>query len=113
LGLAVVTAPVPAAAQAVLMEARPAAGSGYAPGTIDFALMFNSRIDVARSRLTLMAPGGEEAVLPLAAVSHPAVLRSRVDLGRRGEYRVLWQVLSVNGLVSRGEYRFRVGDAGG
>ena len=41
---------------AILMQSQPAAGASVPAGKVDMSFRYNSRIDRARSRLTLTAP---------------------------------------------------------
>jgi methionine-rich copper-binding protein CopC len=98
-----------AAAQAIVLEAVPPAGASIANGPVDVILRFNCRIDASRSRLTLIDSSGRRYNLPVTPLRHPALLRGRGDISTPGTYRLEWQVLSVDGLISRGESSFRLG----
>ncbi len=80
-------------------------------GKIAFLLHFNSRIDRARSRLTLQggdkAGGSAPSVLPVPDVGHPDVMTTSADLAA-GAYTLRWQVLAVDGHITRGEVPFTV-----
>lgn len=100
---------VPGAAwgHAVLVKSDPVANSVVSGDPGQFILEFNSRIDAARSELLLV---GVRQTLPLTLLggSAPNVLRAnRIQLPEGG-YLLRWQVLAMDGHVTRGEIRFRV-----
>jgi copper resistance protein C len=103
--------PREALAHAILIESVPEAGATIAPGRVAFRLRYNSRIDRARSRLTLLRQGqGPEqspAVLPIGDGGSPAVMVTQADL-TSGEYTLHWQVLAVDGHITRGDVPFAV-----
>lgn len=90
-----------AAAHAILMESEPPAAATVPPGPTKIRLRFNSRIDHARSRLALRA-GPAERVLPLDPGSPADVLAASPDLAP-GAYVLRWQVLAVDGHITRGD----------
>jgi methionine-rich copper-binding protein CopC len=98
----------PVAAHAVLVEATPASDSTIAGPDIDVKLRFNLRIDRARSRLTLMGPNGQPIALKIADGDTPDRLAARATGLVSGSYRLHWQVLAVDGHITRGELPFRV-----
>ena len=95
-------------AHAIVVDARPAMNAEVARGQLDIRLAFNSRIDVRRSRLALRRPDGtREDVDPLVqAPSNALVARARASVP--GLWKIEWQVLSVDGHITRGELKFRV-----
>lgn len=77
-------------------------------GTIDLKLHYNSRIDHERSRVTLVGPDGVGRRIDIAPDSPPDTIAGRVnDLGS-GQYRLRWQVLAVDGHLTRGDIFFSV-----
>jgi copper resistance protein C len=105
---ATATMPVAAQAHAVLVASQPALGATVQPGTVDMTLRYNSRIDARRSRLTLIRPDESQAVLRITPGDHEDVLRTKSDLSP-GAYVLHWQVLAVDGHITRGEVPFTVG----
>ena len=75
---------------------------------IPVALRFNSRIDAKRSRLILVAPGGEQLPLVISGPSTPDALTSEAKGMKSGSYILRWQVLASDGHITRGEVQFRV-----
>jgi methionine-rich copper-binding protein CopC len=67
-------------------------------------LRYNGRVDVARSRLTLFNNDGTlRQKLDCAAGGDPATLKSNLGGIAAGTYILRWEVLSVDGHISRGE----------
>lgn len=99
--------PVAAVAHAILVDSRPAAGASVAAGHVDLRLRFNSRIDASRSRLTLTGPGHSQAVLAATGTEAGNMLTSSVEL-TPGAYSLRWQVLAIDGHITRGDVTFTV-----
>ncbi len=92
----------PALAHAILVESRPATGATIPPGEVSLWLRFNSRIDRARSRLTLIRADRSTEVLPIEDEGTDDLLLSTATLPE-GTYVVRWQVLAVDGHITRGD----------
>ena len=69
---------------------------------------FNSRIDAGRSRLVLTRPDHSQTALPSEAEDAGNRLRSAADLAAPGAYSLRWQVLAIDGHITRGDIPFRV-----
>jgi methionine-rich copper-binding protein CopC len=108
LALLMLGAPQAVQAHAVLLEAQPAAGSSVAGPDVAFRLRFNSRVDGARSRLSLVLPDKTVRDLALEKQDAPTALVAKATGLRAGAYRVRWQVLAADGHITRGEYGFDV-----
>ena len=98
----------PADAHAVLLKSAPGASAVVTTPSTAVSLTFNSRIDGQRSRLTLFGPDSSEQPLPVEAQSSPDTLTSKLHDLMPGTYCIRWQVLAVDGHITRGEIRFRV-----
>ena len=96
-----------ALAHAVLVESRPAPKAEVAGDTIDVLLHYNSRIDSRRSRLALKGAGASK-VLDLRQGPTEADLAAAIKGLKPGAYVLHWDVLSVDGHVSRGQIPFTV-----
>lgn len=107
LPLAALLTPYPAQAHAILLGGTPAPGMTVPAGPLDLRLRYNSRIDKGRSRLTLTAPDHTQATLPIASGAAPDVLDSSANLSP-GAYVLRWQVLAVDGHITRGDVAFTV-----
>jgi copper resistance protein C len=95
-------------AHAILVSSQPAANAEVAGKDVDVRLEFNSRIDAARSSLQLAKDGGALEPLALAESKEPNLLTAKAAGLAPGAYRLRWQVLSVDGHVSRGDVNFKV-----
>jgi copper resistance protein C len=104
-------APAGCLAHAIIVAAQPAMNSVVAPGEIGIRLEFNSRVDRKRSGLVLQGPDGSEAPLAIGPGSPPGVLEARTQVKARGRWKLRWQVLSLDGHITRGEVDFSVRDA--
>jgi methionine-rich copper-binding protein CopC len=100
--------PVRVMAHAILMQSDPAAGASVSAGKLDMTFRYNSRIDRARSRLTLTNPDRSQSVLPISPNGPPEVLRASTNLATPGAYVVRWQVLAIDGHITRGDVPFTV-----
>ena len=105
LGLAL--APRPAAAHAILMESAPAINGTAKGPEVTFDLRFNSRVDHKRSRLTLTLPDQSQQVLVIDAASPEDKLDAKATL-QPGTYTLRWQVLAIDGHITRGDVPFTV-----
>jgi methionine-rich copper-binding protein CopC len=97
-----------ASAHAVIVSSQPAAGANVAGPSLQVELRFNSRIDPVRSRLELIAPDGRGAALPIARSDAPDLITAPADGLRPGSYRLRWQVMSLDGHITRGDLPFEV-----
>src|SRR5215472_17503203 len=89
-------------AHAVLISSTPKVhGSVHGP-SVDVDLKFNSRVDGARSSLSLVIPGGGVQSLSLEKQSAPNELGAHAQLGP-GKYTLRWTALATDGHITRGE----------
>jgi len=103
-------APAVAMAHAIVIKSDPAVDATVAGASVPIALRFNSRIDQERSRVTLYGPDGKSATLPLAPSTSPDLLTGTASGLAPGDYRLHWQVLSVDGHITRGDIPFKVSE---
>lgn len=96
-----------AMAHAILVRSQPAVNGVVGAGPLGIEFSFNSRIDRARSRLTLTGPDHAEVVLPILPDGPENVILSRADV-TSGVYSVHWQVLATDGHITRGVVPFTV-----
>jgi len=97
-----------AGAHAILVESSPALhGSAVGPD-VPLKLRFNVRIDVSRSRLTLVHPDGSSETLQIEGQAPPDTILSQAKGLPPGDYRLRWQVLASDGHITRGEIPFTV-----
>ena len=100
--------PAGAWAHAILLQSNPAANASVLAGKLDMTFRYNSRIDRARSRLTLTDPGHKEVVLKILPSGSPDTLQTSAELTSVGSYVVRWQVLAIDGHITRGDVPFTV-----
>jgi hypothetical protein len=100
-------AAAPAAAHAIIIAARPDVGATVGGPQVAIDLRFNSRIDHRRSRLWLSV--GDKTVPVVIAPGGPADhLVGEADALAPGDYVLHWQVLAVDGHITRGDIPFSV-----
>ncbi|HXT79383.1 MAG TPA: copper resistance CopC family protein [Acetobacteraceae bacterium] len=100
-------APAAASAHAILEDSRPVAGGKVPAGTIALHFRYNSRIDRSRSRLTLTGPDGKHVPLKIKPEGPPDIIDASAAL-TPGSYVVRWQVLAIDGHITRGDVPFTV-----
>ena len=99
--------PVTAEAHAILLASVPPAGGSVPAGAAKLQFRFNSRIDHARARLTLIRPDQPDTRLAIDPGTNDEVLESHLELAP-GPCTVRWQVLAVDGHITRGDVGFTV-----
>lgn len=97
-----------ASAHAIIVAAQPPMNATVAPGELAIRLEFNSRIDRPRSALSLRGPDGSEAAVALTPDAPPGVLAGRALVTAGKRWTLHWQVLSLDGHITRGEVIFSV-----
>lgn len=95
-------------AHAVLLESSPALKSSVTGPDVPLKLRFNVRIDVVRSRLTLVDPDGSIQTLEIGNQDSPEIISAEAKGLHAGLYRLRWQVLASDGHITRGEIPFTV-----
>src|SRR5262249_1822145 len=101
-------AAVPAWAHAVIISAAPNADAQVAPGKVAIRLEFNSRIDKERSRLQLTAPDGGKSDITIDQSGEPNIITATTGDLAAGAYVLRWQVLAIDGHITRGDIPFNV-----
>jgi methionine-rich copper-binding protein CopC len=94
-------------AHAILVASTPPTAGHVPAGPVALTLRYNSRIDRSRSRLTLTRPDHSQAVLPIAQTGPDDTLAAETTLAP-GAYVVRWQVLAIDGHITRGDVPFSV-----
>ncbi len=98
-----------AEAHALVMASTPEAGSQLRAAPAAVALRFNSRIDHGRSRLTLHGPDNSSLPLALAPETNAALVEAPLPTTLvAGAWRLRWQVLAVDGHITRGDIFFTI-----
>ena len=96
-----------AQAHAILIESTPPIGGTVPAGTVKIILRYNSRIDRRRSRLLITSPDKVQSILPIMDEGSDDVLVALERLPP-GAYSIRWQVLAVDGHITRGDVPFTV-----
>lgn len=108
----VLAAPTAAQAHAIIVESVPAVDATVPGPDVDVVLRFNSRIDRARSSVNLteigVPKGARPETLTLAPTDSPDILKATAAGLAPGAYTLHWQVLSVDGHITRGDIPFKV-----
>ena len=107
---ALVAGAAPAWAHAVIVSASPTTNEQVAPGKLPVRIEFNSRIDKARSRLQVTAPAGDKSDVPIDPSGEPNVVAGTTGALSPGAYVLRWQVLAIDGHITRGDIPFVVGN---
>jgi methionine-rich copper-binding protein CopC len=98
----------PAAAHALVVASTPSANAAIAGPAFDLRVQFSDRIDKRRSKLSLLSAAGQAfPVQPLDDDSADTLAGHVAGLSA-GPYRLQWQVLAVDGHITRGEIPFTV-----
>jgi hypothetical protein len=103
-----VASPRRALAHAVLLSSTPQKNGFVSGPDVTINLKYNSRIDGARSTLSLLKPDGTVEKLDSPAQPAPDVLSATSRRLSKGSYVLRWQVLAGDGHITRGEVPFQV-----
>ena len=103
-----VAAPRAALAHAVLVSSTPQKNGTVDGPDITINLKYNSRVDGARSSLSLLKPDGTVERITASAQSAPDLLSATGHELVKGAYVLRWQVLASDGHITRGEVPFQV-----
>ena len=104
--LACITLAPAAGAHAIVVASFPARNASVTVGDLTLRLEFNSRIDIQRSRVTLHGPDGREFTVHLESGGKPAELVGQARLTVAGTWTLRWQVLAIDGHITRGDIVF-------
>jgi copper resistance protein C len=100
--------PSRALAHAVLLSSTPQKNAFVSGPDITINLKYNSRVDGARSTLSLLKPDGTIEKIDAPAQPAPDVLSTTGRGLTKGAYVLRWQVLASDGHITRGEVPFKV-----
>ncbi len=104
----VLVAPKIASAHAVLVQSSPLANATLHGQDVPVTMKFNSRVDGARSTVLLSGSDGQSKPLTLDRQSEPDTLTAHATHLTPGKYAIHWQVLAVDGHITRGQIPFEV-----
>ncbi len=100
--------PRAALAHAVLLKSTPAANSTVAGPDVAMTFKFNSRVDASRSQISIADANGQSKVLEIDKQQAPDIITTYASKLAPGRYAIRWQVLSVDGHITRGQIPFEV-----
>jgi copper resistance protein C len=104
----VLFAPRMALAHAVLVESQPGVNSTVSGPEVAVLLKYSSRVDMEHSTLTLLDPDGKVEKVAIDSESSPGVLSAKLTGLVKGAYVLRWQVLAMDGHITRGKVPFQV-----
>ena len=93
---------------AIVLSATPAQSQEVSGPDVPISLRFNSRIDLKRSKLVLVMSDGKQTPLDINDAAARDCLISKAKGLKSGSYVLRWQVLAIDGHITRGEAPFRV-----
>jgi methionine-rich copper-binding protein CopC len=93
-------------AHAIVVSSQPAAGTTMKQNDVAVELRFNSRIDHRHSRLSLIGPDSKRSELFILTGTQPDVVAAAAGPLASGNYRLRWQVMSIDGHITRGDIPF-------
>lgn len=108
IAVALVLVPRVASAHAVLVLSSPVANATVQGPDVPITMKFNSRVDASRSTLKLSAPDGQSRSLTIDPPKAPDTLTAKATGLTPGKYAIQWQVLAVDGHITRGQIPFVV-----
>jgi copper resistance protein C len=94
-------------AHAVLMRSLPSPNGTVKGPQVPIELSFNSKVDGKRSTLAAELPDHQTLKLAVQQ-SDSEKLVSKLEAAKPGAYLLRWQVLSVDGHITRGAISFQV-----
>jgi len=101
--------PFTALAHAILVDSTPRQDAVISDRNVAVQLAFNSRVDQSRSTLTLEGPDHDSTQVAVEKDSaQPAKLSARIADLKPGLYKLHWQVLAIDGHITRGMISFSV-----
>ena len=108
IAVTLVLLPRVASAHAVLVQSSPAANDTLQGPDVPITMKFNSRVDASRSTIRLSTPDGQSKALTIDPPSAPDTLTAKAAGLSPGKYAIQWQVLAVDGHITRGQIPFTV-----
>lgn len=90
-------------AHAIVVESSPKPNAKVSVNGFDVRIKYNSRIDHKRSKLLLIDSAGKEVEIPHNSDAAPDEMLARIEKTIPGRYKMRWQVLAVDGHITRGD----------
>jgi len=101
-------APPAALAHAILVSSQPAANSTVSGPEVAVLLKYSSRVDLEHSTLTLLDPNGKVEKVAINSEPSPGSLSAKLTGLVKGAYVLRWQILAMDGHITRGTIPFQV-----
>lgn len=98
----------PTCAHAIIISATPTPNQHVPTGKLVLRIEFNSRIDKVRSRLHVTALGSAKSDVPIDPAGKPNIVTGTTGALAAGAYVLRWQVLAIDGHITRGDIPFTV-----
>jgi copper resistance protein C len=95
-------------AHAIIVESAPEVNGVVSGPLLEIKLRFNARLDWSRSKLTLISADGTSRAISLSQPVSPDLLSARVRNLLPGKYQLHWQVLAIDGHITKGDIPFSV-----
>jgi hypothetical protein len=100
---------VTASAHAILVKSTPTANETVTGPAVALTLTFNSKVDQARSILIIEKSDHSTSRVPISVDrTSPEKLTGTLRSLSAGAYKLRWQVLAVDGHITRGQFAFQV-----
>jgi len=100
--------PRAALAHAELVFSQPEVNSTVSGPDVAILLKYSSRIDLEHSALTLLDHDGKVDKIAIERERSPGLLTAKLTGLVKGAYVLRWQVLSIDGHVTRGKIPFQI-----
>jgi methionine-rich copper-binding protein CopC len=104
----VLFSPRAALAHAILVSSQPAINSTVSGPEVAVLLKYSSRVDLEHSTLTLLDPDGKVEKITINSEPSPGSLSAKLTGLVRGAYVLRWQILAMDGHITRGTIPFQV-----
>jgi copper resistance protein C len=101
-------APQAALAHSILVSSQPQVDSTVSGPEVAVLLKYSSRVDAGHSTLTLLDPDGKVEKVAIQGEPEPGVLTAKLTGLVKGAYVLRWQVLAMDGHITRGKVPFQV-----
>jgi methionine-rich copper-binding protein CopC len=100
--------PRAAFAHAILVSSQPAINSTVSGPEVAVLLKYSSRVDLEHSTLTLLDPNGKVEKIAINSEPSPGSLSAKLTGLVKGAYVLRWQILAMDGHITRGTIPFQV-----
>ncbi|HEX4714144.1 MAG TPA: copper resistance CopC family protein, partial [Ktedonobacteraceae bacterium] len=90
------------------VSSQPAANSTISGPEVAVLLKYSSRVDLEHSTLTLLDPNGKVEKIAIESEPSPGTLTAKLSGLVKGAYVLRWQILAMDGHITRGTIPFQV-----